>query len=232
MIRALPFLIIFMVMMIGSKILEVLDVAPDRITQHVQAAEQPKTEEKIENTPQAPKDKSTQTPTVNTESTASPVMSSEEKKEDLKSQQNAVLYSPTEVAVLQELSKRRTELDQREKQLNMRQNTLNMLEQSIQQKLEQLTNLQQELQLIVAEYEKYEDEKTIRLVRIYEAMKPNEAAQIFEKLEDAVLLDVASKMKEAKLALILAKMDPTKAKELTMELANRRRVQSDVVAPN
>jgi flagellar motility protein MotE (MotC chaperone) len=233
MMRALPFVIIFMVVMIGSKILQVLDLAPDYITPNVKAAEQPKAEEaghgaeqKEGGKPEAPKSEH--------EAAAAP-QASESKapggafNADTESdKKEAVVYSPTEVSVLQELSKRRITIEQREKQLEMKQTTLNMLEQSIQQKLDQMSAMQSELQGIIAEYDKHEDEKTARLVRIYEAMKPNEAAQIFEKLEDTVLIEVASKMKEAKLALILAKMDPMKAKELTMELANRRRIKSQV----
>lgn len=59
-------------------------------------------------------------------------------------------------------------------------------------------------------------------MKIYEAMKPKEAARIFEKLDMPVLLDVVERMKERKASAVLAKMDPTKAKSVTLELAQRR----------
>ena len=40
----------------------------------------------------------------------------------------------------------------------------------------------------------------------------------------AVLLDVVERMKEAKVALILAQMDPSKAKEVTLDLAQRQKL--------
>ena len=61
-----------------------------------------------------------------------------------------------------------------------------------------------------------------RLVKIYESMKPKEAARIFEQLDDAVLIEVAERMKEAKLAPVLASMEPKRAIIVTVELAKRR----------
>jgi flagellar motility protein MotE (MotC chaperone) len=62
------------------------------------------------------------------------------------------------------------------------------------------------------------------LVKIYESMKPKDAARIFEALELPILLDVMERMREAKSAPILAAMDPMKAKEVTSSLAERRTI--------
>ncbi|WP_419902504.1 magnesium transporter MgtE N-terminal domain-containing protein [Kiloniella sp.] len=53
-------------------------------------------------------------------------------------------------------------------------------------------------------------------------MKPKDAARIFEELDMVVLLDVVERMKERKTAPILASMNPKRAKEITLELAQRR----------
>ena len=55
--------------------------------------------------------------------------------------------------------------------------------------------------------------------KIYENMKPKAAAGVFEELDMDILLEVVSRMKERKVAPILALMTPTRAKELTFELA-------------
>jgi len=65
------------------------------------------------------------------------------------------------------------------------------------------------------------------LVKIYENMKPKDAARIFEQLEMAVLIPVVERMKERKTAPILAKMDPVKAQAITVELAQRRNPQAN-----
>jgi flagellar motility protein MotE (MotC chaperone) len=61
-----------------------------------------------------------------------------------------------------------------------------------------------------------------RLVAIYEAMKPEEAARIFETMDGTVLLDVVTRMGERRLAPVLAQMTPARAQALTVAMANRR----------
>ena len=63
------------------------------------------------------------------------------------------------------------------------------------------------------------------LVKIYENMKPKDAARIFGELDMAILLPVTERMKERKLAAILAKMNTTNAMALTIQLAQRRNAQ-------
>ncbi|PWR19800.1 hypothetical protein DKG75_15180 [Zavarzinia compransoris] len=72
-----------------------------------------------------------------------------------------------------------------------------------------------------------EDEAQIaRLVKVYETMKPADAANIFNTLDFPVLIEVAGRMKEAKIAPVLAAMDPEAAKALTVALARRRGSES------
>jgi flagellar motility protein MotE (MotC chaperone) len=62
------------------------------------------------------------------------------------------------------------------------------------------------------------------LVKVYETMKPKDAARIFEKLDMPVQIAVASRMKEAKMASILSQMSADGARALTMELAQRANI--------
>nr|WP_281384693.1 hypothetical protein [Nitrospirillum iridis] len=64
------------------------------------------------------------------------------------------------------------------------------------------------------------------LVKIYETMKPPEAARIFEAMDDKVLLNVISRMKEAKAAPVLAAMTPKRAEQVTTMLADRKKLPS------
>ncbi len=68
------------------------------------------------------------------------------------------------------------------------------------------------------------------LVKIYENMKPADAAAIFNSLDLAVLVDVSSRMKEAKVSPVLAAMDPVRARLLTVKLAEHRKVMEGAVA--
>jgi flagellar motility protein MotE (MotC chaperone) len=56
-------------------------------------------------------------------------------------------------------------------------------------------------------------------VKIYESMKPEEAARILEKMDGEVLLEVLTRMGERRLAPILAQMDPLKAQAITVAMA-------------
>ena len=61
-------------------------------------------------------------------------------------------------------------------------------------------------------------------MKIYETMKPKDAARIFQELELDTLLLVVDRMKERKLAPVLAEMNPNKAMEITVELAKLRQM--------
>ena len=60
------------------------------------------------------------------------------------------------------------------------------------------------------------------LVRMFQNMKPSEAARIFEQMELPVLLELVEAMNERRAAPILAQMNPIRAQQVTSELARRR----------
>ncbi len=126
--------------------------------------------------------------------------------------------SDEEIDLLQSLGERRKELDLRAHQLEQREVLLLAVERRIDEKVEALKALQRSIQ--------GETESQYKsLVKIYENMKPKDAARIFEELDMAILLPVTERMKERKLAAILAKMNTTTAMTLTTQLAQRRNVQ-------
>ena len=59
------------------------------------------------------------------------------------------------------------------------------------------------------------------LARIYQAMKPAQAAVVFERLDLYVQMKVAQKMRERSTAMIMGAMTPTAAATLSMALARR-----------
>lgn len=130
--------------------------------------------------------------------------------------------TPSEIEVLQQLAQRREELTRRADALDRREGLLKAAEHRLDQKLQGLKDLQATLERLIAEYKAQQDEQTQTLVKIYENMKPKDAARIFEELEMGTLLGVADRMKERKLAALLAEMNPARAKEVTEELARLR----------
>jgi flagellar motility protein MotE (MotC chaperone) len=130
----------------------------------------------------------------------------------------------SELDVLQKLTERRKQLDLREQELDRREQLLKAASDQIDRKVSELTTLQNTIQNLLQQYNDQEDSKIKSLVKIYENMKPKEAAKIFEQLDMPILLDVVERMKEQKVAPILADMDPLKAKGVTAEMAQRRQM--------
>jgi flagellar motility protein MotE (MotC chaperone) len=135
-------------------------------------------------------------------------------------------FSATEAEVLQQLATRREVLDRRDQEIANRQDVLRAAEQRIEQKLTQLKELQGVLERLINTQETQQEDQLQSLVKIYENMKPKDAARIFEELEMATLLPVVERMKERKLAPIMAELNPLKAKDITTELAKLRALLS------
>ncbi|HEX6979222.1 MAG TPA: hypothetical protein VF342_07975 [Alphaproteobacteria bacterium] len=131
-------------------------------------------------------------------------------------------YTDKELAVLQELAERREQLDSREAEIVRREALLKAAEQRIEAKLEELKKLQASIETVVRRYDEQEDARKKSLVRIFESMKPAEAAQILEQMELPVVVELIERMKERNAAPVLAQMHPARAKQLTAELARRR----------
>jgi flagellar motility protein MotE (MotC chaperone) len=131
------------------------------------------------------------------------------------------IASASEVDVLTNLSKRRTELDAREAQLNSQANILAATEARIDAKLVQLKSLQGQIATLIGQRDAAQEKQLASLVKTYSAMKPKDAARIFDSLNDQVLVPVAAEMKSDVLAPVLAAMNPEEAQKLTVRLANK-----------
>jgi flagellar motility protein MotE (MotC chaperone) len=133
-----------------------------------------------------------------------------------------LLLSPAEIEVLQELSQRRTQLDKRAADIDQQQVVLQAAEKRIDEKIAKLQTLQKSIQESVDKQNAADDARTQSLVKIYETMKPADAAQILSQLDMPILLQMLSHMKEAKTAPILAAMDPSKAEAITTAMVRRQ----------
>ncbi|MAH84603.1 MAG: hypothetical protein CBB68_09760 [Rhodospirillaceae bacterium TMED8] len=132
------------------------------------------------------------------------------------------LLTPAEIEILQQLAIRRDQLDGREREMDVRSGLLDAAEGRIEKKIAELQNLRLTIDGLIKKFNAQEDAKLQSLVKIYENMKPKEAAKIFEELETNTLLEISESMKERKLAAIIAKMPPERAREVTVELRRMR----------
>lgn len=133
-------------------------------------------------------------------------------------------FSASELEVLQSLSRRRAELDARERKIEQREALLTAAGQEVDHKIAELNKLKGEIEALLGKQQKMEEERLASLVKIYENMKPKEAAVIFNTLDLDVLLAIIGRMNERKATLIFQEMDPEKARIVTIRLSEQRKL--------
>jgi flagellar motility protein MotE (MotC chaperone) len=146
----------------------------------------------------------------------------EEKVNEDNPDNDPTLFTQPEIDLLQQLANRREGLEKQADDLLVREGLVTAAEQRINTKIRELKRLQATIQSLIKTHDEQQENKLRSLVRIYEAMKPKDAARIFEQLELDTLLSVAERMKERRLAPVMAQMNPEKAKEMTVQLSKLR----------
>jgi flagellar motility protein MotE (MotC chaperone) len=133
--------------------------------------------------------------------------------------------SPAELRIIQSLSARRTELDARDADFATTLPLMVAAEQKLDAKITALNAIKAEVQALLGQVDEREAAETARLVAVYSAMRPREAAAIFTSLDDSVRLPIAAAMRPRGLSAIIAQMPAPAARELTEKLARRFQAQ-------
>jgi len=137
--------------------------------------------------------------------------------------------SPSERALLQDLRRRREQLDIREHALDERNTVIQAVGERLQEKIDHLGELQAHIGQLDTARKERQGANWGGLVKIYESMKPRDAAAIFDVLDMHVLLEVLDRMNERKAGAVLAAMQPERARLATQMLAQMR-LHEDMVA--
>ena len=116
----------------------------------------------------------------------------------------------------------RSPAEERESQVAAREAMIAAAEKRLGERLAELVAVQQRLQGIESGLKQRDEANWIGLVKLYEGMKPREAAAIFNSLEKPVLIEILDRMKPTKASPILATMDAERARQVTSDLAARR----------
>jgi flagellar motility protein MotE (MotC chaperone) len=138
------------------------------------------------------------------------------------------LLTPAEIEILMRLAERRDQLAAKARELEAREGLLRAAEIRIERRVAELEDLRGVIQERIKIFDEQQEKKLGSLVKIYENMKPKDAARIFEELEMNTLLEVAERMKERKLAPVMAQMNPDRAREITVELRALRELPRTV----
>jgi flagellar motility protein MotE (MotC chaperone) len=129
--------------------------------------------------------------------------------------------SAAENDIMNQLAKRRQEIEDRAKALDTREALIGVAEQRVDQKLKEMEALRNQVQTLLNQAGAAQQTQIENLVKIYETMKPKEAAKIFDALDMPILLGVVQKMKPQRVSAIMAEMAPEKAKEITVALTRQ-----------
>ncbi len=133
-------------------------------------------------------------------------------------------FSNVRTELYDTLGKRREELDKREADMVAREALLRAAEQEIDRKYNELSQLRQEIEKLLQKQSDEEQARIASLVKIYEGMKPKDAARIFDTLDIDVLMSVMSHMSERKLSPVMAEMNPERAKTITIMMAEQKQL--------
>ncbi|MDO9223746.1 MAG: MotE family protein, partial [Caulobacter sp.] len=138
--------------------------------------------------------------------------------------------SPAELRMLQSLGARRGELDKREGDIDLQLQLLAAAEAKLDARVKALDGLKGDIQGLLGQADAQQQAEVTRMVAVFSAMKPKDAAARMTVLDDSVRLPIAAKMKERTLAAILAQMSPAEAKKMTESLAKRFEANSSLAA--
>lgn len=133
-------------------------------------------------------------------------------------------YSPITREVFEDMVERRKKLEARERELQTREALFQAAEQELDRKYQELSTLREEIEGLLQKQSEEEMGRIASLVKIYEGMKPKEAARIFDTLDMDILVTVMSRMSERRLSPILANMNPERARTITIMLAEEKQL--------
>lgn len=133
--------------------------------------------------------------------------------------------TPHDIKVLESLFDYREKLKQKAKEVIQQEDQLKIVENRIQQQITELKRIQGEIKTLLDTHDEQEEKKLALMVKIYENMKPDQAAQIFNTLQEDRVLALLKRMKEAKSAAIMANMNPSQASYLTDKLLGQKELK-------
>lgn len=121
-----------------------------------------------------------------------------------------------------DLAKRREALEKREKEMAVREALLNAAERELDQKVRELSTIRAQIEAAMKQQSEEENARINSLVKIYEGMKPKDAASIFNTLDLEVLMVIMQRMSERKSSAIISEMNPDRARTITIMMAEQK----------
>lgn len=137
------------------------------------------------------------------------------------------ISSPLLPELLAVIAAEREALAQRSQALDQREAELAFAAAALSEQSTQLTALQSEIERLLSLADGNHHEDVLRLVKIYRAMKPIEAAAILSTADIEVTVLILAAMAERDAGAILAKMDQVRAQAVSKIILERSRLPGD-----
>lgn len=122
--------------------------------------------------------------------------------------QTAVRLSFAGDDVIKSVLKKNSELKEKEQRLNKEEERLSALKRDVDERIEKYSGILARIEAALKKAEQIRDEKLEHIIKSYEAMPPDEAAQRLAALDRATAIKIIAKMKSKKVSAILASMEP------------------------
>lgn len=123
--------------------------------------------------------------------------------------------------LLRDMSRRSEELDQREIDIALREQDVAVARQEIEAALTRLSEAEDRLTARMQQSSIAAETDISQLVRVYEGMKPKDAAILFEEMEAAFAAGFLARMNADAAAALFSNLSPEKAYALSVLMAGR-----------
>ncbi len=121
--------------------------------------------------------------------------------------------------VFHDMAVERDRIQQERESLLALQRRIAVQEKVLDEGRKNLLEVVQKLETKQVEFIAERDRSATKLAKMYEAMKPDQAAPILGALDPEIILEIMARMKERPAARILAKMDPALAAQISTRMS-------------
>lgn len=125
------------------------------------------------------------------------------------------------------IDEQKAETSGRQNRLREAEAVLAATEARVGTQIQRLNGVKREVEALMTQRSNLAQEDLKRMVAIYEAMKPRDAARILTDMETDMVVDVLDRISERRAAPILAEMADAKAREVTRLILQRRALPGD-----
>lgn len=130
---------------------------------------------------------------------------------------NSVLCAQDDLLKL--IDKKQMELKDKENQLRQEEKRIEALRKDIDERIEKYTKILAQIENHLKKIEKEREQNFEHLVKTYEAMPPENAAEKLSAIDEELAIKIISKMKYKKAGAIIALMDNKKAASITQSIS-------------